>query len=691
MLAIILAAVALTDPRTLSDAANAVAEPRSLAAYHELLGSEPHVSGTAGDLRQIDRLAKAFGEMGLEVEIHRFAPLLARPIEASLEIVSGEAPPAESGRRGVLMLDLRERNLLEDPSTAHPDLTYGWNAYSGSGDVTAGVVYANYGTREDFARLKEWGIDCRGKIVLARYGGNFRGYKAKFAEEAGAAGVIIFTDPADSGSAKGSTWPEGGWANDTCVQRGSILTLPWPGDPLTPGREATRDAKREDPESIALPRIPVQPIGYAAAERILARMKGREVSEASWKGGIKQTYRLEGGDELRLRLVVRQERFVGETANVIATLRGATHPDEWVVVGCHHDAWGFGAADPLAGTMVLMESARAFAEAARSGVRPERSILFAAWGAEEFGIIGSTEWVESRRSAIERNAVMYVNLDMASMGEKLGIGGSPALIPTIVRAMGHAVSPFDGAAAIDEWTRGRKDAPPERGAFGDLGGGSDHVGFWCHAGVPSISLGAHGSAGNSYHSNYDTIAWYRKTVGDDYRSALLVTRMCNAVVAECANAPHWPDDPVSIVGEALRLARVAKQKAASAEARAGAEAVIAAFEGLETPARRARAALDALDGRDRPDVTDAIRAMRHAWLSDEGLVGRPWFRNVYAATDRASGYAPSMLPLLAEAIEDGDTTAIAVAVGRYQAVGRELGNRIARLTDVAGAASPGSR
>jgi N-acetylated-alpha-linked acidic dipeptidase len=678
----------LADPRALVDAVNGVAESTSLSAFHELLGSEPHIAGTDGDRRQVERLATAFREMGLDVEVHRIAPYLTTPVEASLEIVRGDLPIPEGGRRGVLTLDLRERNLLEDPATEHPELTYGWNAYSGSGDVTAGVVYANYGRREDFAKLKEWGVSCQGKIVLARYGGNFRGYKAKFAEEAGAAGLIIYTDPGDTGFTKGPTWPDGGWSNDTCIQRGSLLTLPWPGDPLTPGREATTDAVREDLAALGLPHIPVQPIGYAAAERIIARMKGREVPEESWRGGVRQPYRLEGGDELLVHLVVKQERFIGETANVVATLRGATRPDEWVIVGCHHDAWGFGAADPLAGTMVLMESARAFAEAARSGIRPDRSIVFAAWGAEEFGIIGSTEWVESRRSELERGAVAYVNLDMASMGDRLGVGCSPSLQPLVEAATKLAISPFDDEPAFKAWSSSAE--PKERvKLFGDLGGGSDHVGFWCHAGVPSLSLGAHGSRGNSYHSNYDTIAWYRKTVGEDYRSSLLVTRVCNAFVAACANGSLWPDDPASVIASTIRLAREAKARCGHVAIAAEVDSVIASFEALVEPGAETSRLLGEIRNAGRNDelAAQAIRAIRSAWLDDSGVPGRRWFRNTFAATDRFSGYAPAMLPLLTEAIEDGDLEAAGAAAARYRAIAERIGIALARVNQ-AGRVSP---
>ncbi|MFO0827303.1 MAG: M20/M25/M40 family metallo-hydrolase [Phycisphaerales bacterium] len=671
------------DPAPLTDRANEVAEAHQLSAIHERLASEPHVAGTPGDARQIERIAAYFRDLGLDVETHRFYPLLARPIDARLEILGETAP--DSTRRGVMALDIRERNLLEDPAAAHPDLTYGWNAYSGSGDVTGEVVYANYGTKADFARLADWGVPVRGKIVLARYGGNFRGYKAQFAEEAGAIGLLIYTDPADAGFTKGPVWPEGAWANDTCVQRGSLLTLPWPGDPLTPGREATKDAQRLSESEIALPKIPVQPIGYAAAERIMARMQGREVPLDAWKGGVKQTYRLDGGTDLRVRLMVKQERFVGETANVVATLHGASRPDELVIVGCHHDAWGFGAADPLAGTMVLMEAARSFAEAAKSGQRPERTIVFAAWGAEEFGIIGSTEWVESRADMLRERAVAYINLDMASMGEKFGASTAPSLRGSLERAMRRVVSPFTGASLYDAWVSNSHGATPAVApSFGDVGGGSDHVGFWCHAGVPSCSLGAGGAPGNSYHSNYDTVAWYRKAVGDDYRSALLVTRATNALIAELADDPLPPIAPLAIVRDAVRLLSTCRDRAARADLGVDLQPLVDRFHALEPAATRAEQVIAESRTRGDPGTVDpelakAMRDLVDLWLEPQGLPGRPWFKNLYAATDRWSGYAPAMMPLVDEAIEDHDADALRRAVDRYTKVADALAATLDRI------------
>jgi N-acetylated-alpha-linked acidic dipeptidase len=408
-------------------------DPARLAAFHELLASEPHVAGTPGDARTIARLRDELtrlgqGVPGWTVEVQEFYPLLSRPVKAKLEIVGVDvaAPAPASARRGVLPLAVTEPNLAIDPATAHADLDIAWNAWSGSGTVEAGVIYVNYGRREDFEQLAKLGVDPRGKIAIARYGGNFRGYKAKFAEAAGCVGLVIYTDPGDSGFAKGKTWPDGGsWANAECVQRGSLITLPYIGDPLTPGREATKDAPREPLESIALPRIPVQPIGYGAAREILSRMKGAE-SPKEWRGALPCDYRLDDA-QLKLHLEVEQTRAITPTANVIARLEGATNPRESVIVGAHHDAWCFGAADPLAGTICMLEAARTFATLARDGKRPDRSLVFCAWGAEEYGIFGSAEFVERDTAGLARDAVAYINLDMAAMGLKPGAAVSPTL------------------------------------------------------------------------------------------------------------------------------------------------------------------------------------------------------------------------------------------------------------------------
>ncbi|MCP4835828.1 MAG: M28 family peptidase [Phycisphaera sp.] len=653
-----------------SDLRSAVVDaPRvdRLSAWHDLLGSRPHVAGTEGDRVVIEAIAGVFDGMGLETETWWFDPFLARPVSASLTIV-GEATPAPSGeprggrvRRGITSLAISERELLEDPATRHPDLAWGWNAYSGSGMVEANVVYANRGRREDFQRLRELGIDCTGKIVLVRYGGNYRGFKVKFAEEAGAAGLVVFLDPGDVGEDRGPTWPEGGWANETCIQRGSIVTLPYKGDPLTPFEPARGDVTRLDPADVALPTIPVQPIGYAAANRIMAAMSGPTVDAmglADWTGGLDVPYRLEGG-ELELRLEVAQVREVMRTANVFGVLPGSERPDELVIVGCHHDAWGFGAADPLAGTIVLLETAKVFAEAAERGLRPRRTVIFAAWGAEEFGIIGSSEWVESQVERLGRDAVAYINLDMAAMGTSFRASATPSLAGAVMTAAGVVAQPGGEGSVLDAW-RGEKKIP----SVGDLGGGSDHIGFLCHVGVPSISLSAGGSPGTAYHSNYDTLAWYRSTVGEDYAGARMLTSITAALTADLADSLLPPIDPrPAVEGLARRL-----DDYEAAGRAAGLDIDLAL---LRAELASARSACEAASQRvekaeDEEATIQALIDFDRAWLGDVGLPGRPWFRNEFAASDRDSGYGSVVLPCLSEAIRDRDQRAFDAAVVRYR-------------------------
>ena len=662
---------------------NAVPTAASLGTWHELLGSEPHVAGTDGDLREIARIQNAFVDMGIATTVEEFDALLPQATEALVEIVGATdiTPPVDGTRRGVIALPTVERNLAEDPATTHPGLTFGWNAYSASGDVTAGIVYANYGTKADFAKLKALGIDCKGKVVLARYGGNFRGYKAKFAEEAGAAALIIYTDPADTGVNKGKVWPAGGWANDTCVQRGSILASDQPGDPTTPFNPSDPTAARCDTEAIGLPKIPVQPIGYAAAAEIVRRMQGEPVAaDSGWKGGLPFEYRMTGGDALQVRVKVVQDRKIRRSANIIGMIPGAVHPEQLIIIGCHHDAWCFGAADPLAGTIVLMECARSFAESLRAGERPARTVVFAAWGAEEFGIIGSTEWVEGHRDRLLRSAVAYVNLDMAAMGPTFGASCSPSLREAVLGATVR-VAQARGAAnetVYDRLSGGGRNEPQ----FGTLGGGSDHVAFNCHIGVASASFGSGGSEGNSYHSNYDTIAWYRSVVGDDYAPALMVTRVTNALAAILADSSVLPLSAARHGIDGQRFLRALKERTTTPEvalsidqlieragrtAESGAQldaALASAHPWIGTAAaNRSQSARDACATIDR-----ALISLDRAWLDDAGLEGRPWFRSMLAASDKDSGYAATMLPLLTEAVEAGDVNRVRAAVVRYQAV-----------------------
>ena len=684
-----------TPPRSIDtyvDKLNQVPTDASLHDLHQLLGTAPHVAGSEGDWMVIERIAEYFDQLGFEVELHEIYPLLSSPVHASLEIVSGSAQPSGSSgrRRGVMQLGLKEDDLLDDPSTSHPGLSWGWNAFSGSGDVTANIVYANYGRKEDFKRLAELGIDLEGKIVLARYGGNYRGYKARFAQEAGAAGLLMYTDPADSGFVRGEVYPDGGWANQTCIQRGSVLTLPYKGDPLTPGYEASIDARRLRPEDVDMPRIPVQPIGYAAAGEIISRMRGEPVGQDSgWQGGLPMPYRIEGGSDLELRMVVQQERRITRTANVIGTLAG-TDPDAGeIIVGCHHDAWGFGAGDPLAGMICLLECARSFAEVAASGTRPLRTIRFAAWGAEEFGIIGSTEWCERNRQRLSDSGICYVNLDMAAMGTRFRSSSAPPWKAAIAEAASRCEHPAHepGTTVLQTWQQDRPSPP-----VGNLGGGSDHVGFYCHVGVPSCSLGGSGAAGSSYHSNYDTLAWYRKIVGDDYLAALMVTRVANALIADMATSPLLPLNLVDHLEAATAFLTQVGSRAVEVGLPLDLDAALERLDRMKLHAITIHDTLDAvdmesLDARTRNSINSRLMSLDRSWMDRDGLEGRGWYRNLFAASKRDSGYQSVMIPVLAEPVEDNDPVALEAAMRRLDAVLARLENSLDRIM----ASIPGSQ
>lgn len=646
-----------------------------LAEWHAAFTREVHPAGSDADRRMAEQLAEAFSSLGLSVERQALDILLPRLVSAQVDVCTAE---------GEITLPLSERPIPQDPAVRE-SAPPGWNAWSGSGAAEGEVVYAHRGLKADFERLEALGIPVRGRIVVARYGGSFRGMKAHWAERAGAAGLLLFTDPADDGYGRGLPYPEGGYANETSIQRGAVVALNWPGDVLTPGCAASAEAARLDPAALPLPGIPVQPLGWAAALEILSRMRGHEVPEG-WQGGLPLRYRVEGGPELRVRMRVEQPREIVRVENVVGILRGARFPEQMVVVGCHYDAWTHGAGDPHAGSIVLYEMARAFAERARAGVPPDRTVVFANWAAEEFGIIGSTEWVEARRDELQAHGVAYLNLDMAAMGPDFSCSASPllqgvieeslALVPQARDAQGRSVADVLGAAG------GLK--------FGDLGGGSDHVAFQAHAGVPSFSLGAGGSRGVSYHTAYDTLAWYRATVGD-YEPALMLARVGARVVHRLANAaliPYSPERYAAALGrhgesllsrakELQRTALLSAQDAASWSEWGRPQAQLAIL--------RLREGLDAgrLDAGQQARLNRHLLALERTWLHAAGLPGRPWWKSLYGAPDPDSGYVAWMLPGVRLALERGDEVQMRESRAALQQALRRLQDELQALAHAA--------
>jgi N-acetylated-alpha-linked acidic dipeptidase len=650
--------------------------------------AEPHPTGSAAQLRVAAYLAATMERAGLQVERAEY--------DVYLPQLDGLVNEVEIVRPVRLRLQNREPPLPEDPYTGHPDLLPGWNAYAGSGDVTAHVVYANYGRKEDFEELDRLGVPVSGSIVLARYGGNFRGYKVRFAEERGAAGVIMFNDP---GTDRLVPYPDGPGMTPWTIQRGSVLTLSWTGDPLTPFEPALPldgggSVRRLDPDDVDFPGIPVLPIGYGPAREILSRMTGAAAPDA-WRSGIDVTHRITGGDELAVRVHVQQRRDFTRAVNVIGTVAGAELPDEWVILGSHYDPWSFGAHDPNGGTAMLLVLAETLGTLAREGCRPRRSIVIAHWDAEEYGIIGSTEWVEHHRDALTRNAVAYINADGAVTGADFSASASPTLKRPIMEAA-RAVRYPAGGTVYEHWLRGERAEP----GIGNLGGGSDHVGFYTHVGVPAAGLSFGGSNG-IYHSNYDTFRFFEQFSDTSFEHGAALARVDGILALRLANADIVPYD-VARYGTDLQehvtsLERLGVDRGVAVQL----DALRAAAQSLTETAHAYETARDAWlddDGQAPPDdraaparraalagINARLIALEKAFIDTRGLQGRPWSRSLYASPDPFSGYASWMLPGIRYEIETRNAAGVVEWEARYVAAVQELQRRTAELAAATGA------
>jgi N-acetylated-alpha-linked acidic dipeptidase len=627
-------------------------QPEQFRRHHERLTREPHVAGSPESFRVVEYLEEAMRAAGLKVERFEYDVYLAHHVASEVALVTPLRMP----------LNNQENILAEDRFSSNPRLGTGWNAFSGSGDVTGEVVFVHHGRKEDFEALAKMGVEVQGKVVVARYGGNFRGYKAKYAEEAGAIGLVIYTDPADGGYASGPVYPEGRFANDSTVQRGSLLTLDYTGDPLTPFEPAyTADSgkpvKRLDPSEVAFHTIPVVPLPYGAATEILGRMTGEPVP-SEWQGGLPFTYRLTGGDGLTVRVRVEQPRKLTRIANVVGTIEGREFPDEWVIFGSHHDAWGFGATDPNSGTAMLLTLADALG-ALDGDCRPRRTIKIAHWDAEEFFIMGSAEWVEEFRDALHAKAVAYINADSAVTGPNFGGSSSPSLKRLMVDAARAVTHPDTGAPVYAQW-QARLPAGTEPD-FGNLGGGSDHVPFYSHVGIPAAGPGMSGST-PIYHSNYDTFAWYERFGDPTFVYGPTLARLNGIVALRLASHDIIPFDlgryATDLERHVTDLERVAGERGRArtfAALRSELKPLRAAAEGFEAAvARRGTRTPEAL-ARANAGLIQVERALVH----EGGLPFGAWNRSVYASPDPWSGYAAWMLPGLRYQVETGSNAQVA--------------------------------
>lgn len=618
--------------------------PASFKKHLAELTKEPHVSGSKANEEVAAYMAKVMEEAGMKVDFYPYDIYMPTgPGEIEVALVTPIRLP----------LNNKEYIVPEDPFSKHPGIDPGWNAYSGSGEVTAGIVYANYGRKEDFEQLEKMGISVEGKIVLARYGGNFRGFKAKFAEAAGAAGLIIYTDPMDSGYMRGLGYPEGTYYSESTIQRGSALTLDYTGDPLTPfepalPREKNPEIERLNPEEVAFHTIPVTPIPYGSAKEIISRMEGSPVPRA-WQGGLPYTYRIEGGKNLQVHLKVDQPKDFVSVANVVGTFEGSEFPDEWIILGCHYDAWTFGASDPNSGTAMLLQLAEALGELVKQGYRPRRTIKIAHWDAEEFGILGSTEWVEQLREELDEKAIAYMNADAACSGLSFRAASSPSLKQLIMDATKSVLYPDGEQTVYQHWMGNSAASEPQ---IGNLGGGSDHLGFYVHAGIPSLGAGMRGPT--LYHSAYDDFYWYAKHADTAFVGGPTTTNVFGTMALRLANADILPLD-------ATRYAKDLKEHINNAVAQIKsfaedfeAEEMLHLIEALEQNTAKLEVAVEKELGqsssKNYKKLNNILLTLERAFIDEKGMEYGSWFRSLYASSDPFSGYASWMLPgLLYEA------------------------------------------
>ena len=654
----------------------------SFREHLRTITANPHPAGSAAQAEVGRYLGRVMAEAGLEVKDHPYdvyLPQLTDDVEAW--IITPDS----------IRLSNREPALEEDRFSGHPDLLNGWNAFSGSGDVTGPVVYANFGRREDYEALDSMGIDLTGRIVIARYGGNFRGYKVKFAEARGAAGVIMFNDP---GFSREGAYPEGPMMNGETIQRGSVLTLPWTGDPLTPFVPALpidgdRQVERLDPSDVPLHTIPVLPLGYLAAEQILALMSGPE-APGGWQGGLDVPYRLTGGDELTVRVRVNQPKALTRATNVVGTLVGSELPDEWVILGSHYDPWAFGAIDPNGGTAMLLTMAEALGQLAAEGCRPRRSIMIAHWDAEETGIIGSSEWVEEFHDELQAKAIAYINADGAVSGPNFGGSSSPSLKGVIIDVLDDVNYPGTDASVYEWWSAQARDG--EAPELGDLGGGSDHVAFYTHAGIPSAGLST-GAPGGVYHSNYDNFSWFERFGDTEFVFGPMLARVDGLVALRLANADLLPFDATRYASDTRMHVATLNEVAESRGVAVDLSQLVAATQDLEAAAgefeaARAAAVMGAPDGLDAAlaaEVNSLLIGLEKAWLHPDGLQDRAWSRSLYVSPDPFSGYASWMLPGIRFEIETDDPAEVPAWEAKYLAAVSDLS---ARLRDVAQRLAP---
>jgi N-acetylated-alpha-linked acidic dipeptidase len=665
----------------------AMPDAARLRAYVERLSARPNQLGSAYDKANAEWILAQFKSWGLDARIETFEVLFPTPLERLVEMVSPTKFTAK----------LEEPVQSADP-TSNVDRSLQlptYNAYSIDGDVTGPLVYVNYGVPADYEQLERLGISVKGAVVIARYGGSWRGIKPKVAAEHGAVGCVIYSDPRDDGYFEGDVFPGGAFRPRDGVQRGSVMDMPvYPGDPLTPGVGATKDAQRLRLDEVkTFTKIPVLPMSYGDAEPLLAALSG-PVAQENWRGALPITYHV-GPGPATVHLKVKSEWGMKTIYDVIARIPGAQYPDEWVIRGNHHDAWVYGADDPSSAMASVLEEARAFGELLKAGWKPKRTILICSWDGEEQGLLGSTEWAEAHADELRQKAVAYINSDAVGRGY-WSASGSHSL-ETFINEVARSIQ--DPEKNISIWKRGQlkriADQPADRKELrsrpdlriGALGSGSDYTAFIDHLGIASLNLGFGGEDdGGIYHSIYDDFYWYTHFSDTSFVYGRALAQTAGTAVMRLAGADLLPYGFTNLANTVTRYAdeieKLWEEKrdeieernkqieegvfAATADPkktlvppqteavppylnfaplRNGLQALTKAGESYETALRKAP-----LTG-SLAEVDRTLIGTERALTSPDGLPGRPWFQHLIYAPGFYTGYGVKTIPGVREAIE----------------------------------------
>lgn len=654
------------EQRSIEEQFRAVPDPARLREYMEYMSGEPHIGGFGHGSRRVAEYAlEKFLSFGLDAAIEETEALMPLPTDRHVEVLGPEP----------YTLRLAELGVPEDRDSSDPGQLPTFNPYAAGGDVSGEVVFVNYGIPEDYEMLAELGISVEGKIVLARYGRSWRGIKAKLAQENGAIGALMYSDPEEDGYYRGLTYPEGPYRPKWGVQRGSILDMPvHPGDPLTPGWGATEDREKLTRETArTLVRIPVLPISWGDALPILEQIRGAVAPNDDWKGALPITYHI-GPGPVRVRMRTAYDWQVRPIYNVVARIEGSHYPDEWIVHGNHHDAWCNGATDPISGAVQLMETARGFGELLKAGIRPRRTVIFALWDAEEWGLLGSTEWAETHREDLGEKGVIYINTDSTGKGW-LSMAGSHTLqkfLNEVARGIEdpeRGVSVFEAARARRLETAANPDARREIEQSDDLrlaalGSGSDYTVFIDHLTMASLNLGFGGdSPGGVYHSNYDSFHWYNKFSDSEFVFGRALSQLVGTAMLRLANAAILPFGFTDLA-DAMRdyVAEIRETHAAmESPEEIDFAAIENALEALDEAGQGYEDALARLDDASVDAILQSPEASRLNQLLytserrlgyEEGLPEREWFRHQVYAPGFYTGYGVKTIPGVREGIEE---------------------------------------